>query len=45
MPRECRVLGVNGLHVVDASIFPSVPRANTNLATIMVGEFMADRIA
>ncbi|MGW0817214.1 GMC family oxidoreductase [Streptomyces viridiviolaceus] len=42
---ECRVLGVDGLHVVDASVFPSVPRANTNLATIMAGELMADRIA
>ncbi|MFJ8752966.1 GMC family oxidoreductase [Streptomyces sp. NPDC102441] len=42
---ECRVLGVDGLHVVDASVFPTVPRANTNLAAIMVGELMADRIA
>ncbi|GAA1365624.1 GMC family oxidoreductase N-terminal domain-containing protein [Arthrobacter rhombi] len=41
----CRVLGFEGLHVVDASIFPSVPRANTNLAAIMVGELMADRLA
>lgn len=41
---ECRVLGVDGLYVVDASVFPSVPRANTNLATIMAGELMADRI-
>ncbi len=41
---ECRVLGVEGLRVVDASIFPSVPRANTNLATIMAGELMADRL-
>lgn len=41
---SCRVLGVDGLHVVDASIFPSVPRANTNLATIMAGELMADRL-
>lgn len=40
----CRVLGVDGLRVVDASVFPSVPRANTNLATIMAGELMADRI-
>lgn len=40
----CRVLGVEGLRVVDASIFPSVPRANTNLATIMAGELMADRL-
>uniref|UniRef100_A0AAU3H888 GMC family oxidoreductase N-terminal domain-containing protein n=1 Tax=Streptomyces sp. NBC_01401 TaxID=2903854 RepID=A0AAU3H888_9ACTN len=42
---ECRVLGVDGLRVVDASVFPTVPRANTNLATIMVGELMADRTA
>lgn len=41
---DCRVLGVAGLHVVDASIFPSVPRANTNLTAIMVGELMADRL-
>ncbi|MDJ1136822.1 GMC family oxidoreductase [Streptomyces iconiensis] len=40
----CRVLGVEGLRVVDASVFPSVPRANTNLATIMLGELMADRL-
>ena len=40
----CRVRGVEGLRVVDASIFPSVPRANTNLASIMVGELMADRL-
>jgi choline dehydrogenase-like flavoprotein len=42
---SCRVLGVDGLRVVDASIFPSVPRANTNLTSIMVGELMADRLA
>ncbi|WP_067666769.1 GMC family oxidoreductase [Nocardia miyunensis] len=41
---SCRVLGTDGLRVVDASIFPSVPRANTNLTAIMVGELMADRI-
>ncbi|WP_419992974.1 GMC family oxidoreductase [Streptomyces boninensis] len=40
----CRVLGVQGLRVVDASVFPSVTRANTNLATIMAGELMADRL-
>ncbi|MGW4526390.1 GMC family oxidoreductase [Amycolatopsis sp. NPDC004378] len=40
----CRVLGVEGLRVVDASIFPFVPRANTNLAAIMAGELMADRL-
>ncbi|GAA4843114.1 hypothetical protein GCM10025787_25600 [Saccharopolyspora rosea] len=41
---HCRVLGVDGLHVVDASIFPSVPRANTNLTAIMAGELMAERL-
>lgn len=39
---ECRVLGVEGLRVVDASIMPSVTRANTNLAAIMIGERAAD---
>ncbi|MFF0521751.1 GMC family oxidoreductase [Actinomadura nitritigenes] len=42
---SCRVRGFEGLRVVDASVFPSVPRANTNLASIMVGEVMADRLA
>jgi choline dehydrogenase len=41
---SCRVLGVDGLRVVDASIFPAVPRANTNLTAIMTGELMADRL-
>lgn len=41
---ECRVLGTEALHVVDASVFPSCPRANTNLAAIMTGELMADRL-
>ncbi|MBB1158173.1 GMC family oxidoreductase [Amycolatopsis dendrobii] len=41
---DCRVLGFDRLRVVDASIFPSVPRANTNLAAIMAGELMADRL-
>jgi choline dehydrogenase len=40
----CRVLGLDGLRVIDASIFPAVTRANTNLAAIMVGELMADRL-
>jgi choline dehydrogenase-like flavoprotein len=38
---RCRVLGVDGLQVVDASVFPFVPRANTNLAVIMLAERMA----
>jgi choline dehydrogenase len=33
-----RVRGVEGLWVADASIMPTVPSANTNLATLMIGE-------
>ena len=33
-----RAHGVDGLVVADASIMPTVPRANTNLTTIMIGE-------
>lgn len=39
-----RVHGVDGLRVVDASIMPTVPRANTNIPTIMIGEKMSDLI-
>ncbi len=40
--QHCRVHGVAGLHVVDASVMPNVPRANTNLTCIMIGERVAD---
>ncbi len=33
-----RVYGVEGLFVADASIMPTIPRANTNIPTIMIGE-------
>ncbi len=33
-----RVYGVDGLYVADAGIMPSIPRANTNIPTIMIGE-------
>jgi 5-(hydroxymethyl)furfural/furfural oxidase len=39
-----RVRGISGLRVVDASIFPVVPCANTNFPTIMVAEKIADTI-
>ena len=39
-----RVHGVGGLRVVDASVMPTVPRANTNLPTIMIAEKIAAAI-
>jgi choline dehydrogenase len=38
---DCAVFGVEALRVVDASIAPVVPRANTNLTAIMIGEHAA----
>lgn len=38
---QCRVLGFDGLRVIDASIMPSVVRANTHLTTVMIAEKMA----
>jgi 5-(hydroxymethyl)furfural/furfural oxidase len=39
-----RVRGLEGLRVVDASIFPVVPCANTNFPTLMTAEKIADAI-
>jgi 5-(hydroxymethyl)furfural/furfural oxidase len=41
---ECRVIGVEGLRVVDASIMPTPPRAATHLTTVMLAERLADSI-
>jgi len=37
-----RVRGVSGLRVVDASLFPAVPCANTNFPTLMSAEKISD---
>ena len=39
---RCRLIGAGGLWIADASVMPSVPRANTNLPTLMIGERVAD---
>ena len=39
-----QVRGVEGLRVVDASIFPVVPCANTNFPTLMTAEKISDAI-
>ena len=39
---HCRVIGCTGLRVIDASIMPEVPRANTHLTTVAIAERMAD---
>ena len=41
---SARVYGVAGLRVCDTSIMPCVPRANTNIPTIMMAEKVADTI-
>ncbi|MDR1648265.1 MAG: GMC family oxidoreductase N-terminal domain-containing protein [Zoogloeaceae bacterium] len=39
-----RVYGVEGLRVADASVFPTIPAANTNLPVVMAAEKLADAI-
>ena len=38
---DCRVRGIDGLRVVDASVMPSLPRANPNLTCIMLAEHIS----
>jgi 5-(hydroxymethyl)furfural/furfural oxidase len=41
---HCRVYGVEGLRVADASVMPRVVSANTNIPTIMIAERVAEFI-
>jgi len=41
---DCRVIGVEGLRVVDSSVFPRVTNGNLNGPSIMTGEKAADHI-
>ena len=41
---QTRVHGIQGLRVVDSSIFPTIPNGNLNAPTIMVAERAADLI-
>jgi choline dehydrogenase len=41
--RGC-VHGLDGVRVIDASIFPTIPAANTNLPTLMAAEHLAPTI-
>ena len=39
---RCRLRGIDNLYVADASVMPTIPRANINLPTMMIGERVAE---
>ncbi len=44
LDEQCRVRGIQGLRVVDSSVFPTILNGNLNAPTIMVAERAADMI-
>jgi choline dehydrogenase len=40
--QQCRLRAIQNLRVVDASVMPTIPRANINLTCIMIGEQVSD---
>lgn len=41
---DCRVLGIEGLRVVDASVMPTIPSGNTYLGCVMIAERVARKM-
>lgn len=39
---HCKLRGIDNLYVADASVMPTIPRANINLPTMMIGERVAE---
>lgn len=41
---DCRVIGIDGLRVVDTSVMPTIPSGNTYLGCVMVAERVARKM-
>ena len=41
---ECRVIGIEGLRIVDASIMPEIVNSNTHATVVMLAEKASDHI-
>jgi choline dehydrogenase-like flavoprotein len=38
---SCRFIGIDNLFVIDASVMPAIPRANTHLTAVVIAELAA----